>query len=71
MNVLMKAFVFGTLFLLAACGVKGKPQPPLTPSQIGRGEPNFSKASKEVQNRKRPNLTIPGDFEDEDDEDEQ
>lgn len=26
---------------VSACGVRGKPQPPLTPAEIGRGQPTF------------------------------
>ncbi|MGE0631339.1 MAG: hypothetical protein AB7O96_02955 [Pseudobdellovibrionaceae bacterium] len=34
------------LFGLCACGVKGKPLPPLTPTEIGRGEPTYQGATK-------------------------
>ena len=37
------------LLLLAGCGVKGKPQAPLTPLGISRGEPSFSKATERVK----------------------
>lgn|GEM_PF-6203586 len=44
--------VVWTFFLLTAilsgCGVKGKPQPPLTDSPIGRGRPSFSKAISDL-----------------------
>lgn len=46
---------------MAACGVKGKPQPPLTPAQIGRGSPSFYKATENIQVPK--NKKIQGDFE--------
>ncbi len=52
--------------LTIGCGVKGVPLPPLTPAPIGRGEPNFSKATETVQ-LKKVNLKIEGDFDDEDD----
>lgn len=31
------------------CGVKGDPQPPLRPPHLGRGEPTFKEAVKEVK----------------------
>lgn len=36
-----------TLALGAGCGVRGKPQPPLTPPELGRGEPTFKRATEE------------------------
>lgn len=38
---------------LVGCGVKGKPLPPLTPPVLGRGEPNYSKATQDVKIRKQ------------------
>ncbi len=29
------------------CGVRGRPQPPLTPAELGRGQPTFSRGSEE------------------------
>lgn len=58
-------FVFLTVFYLSACGVKGKPQPPLTAPVLGRGEPNFSKATEKVKLKKKPKVNDwdePGDF---------
>jgi hypothetical protein len=43
-----------------SCGVKGKPQPPLNPSQLGRGTPSFNKATENIKIPK--NKKIPGDF---------
>lgn len=40
--------------LLIGCGIKGKPQPPLTPPVLGRGEPNFSKATEGLKIKKKP-----------------
>ncbi len=31
---------------LAACGVRGAPQPPLTPPELGRGQPTFKRATE-------------------------
>ncbi len=31
----------------AACGVRGKPQPPLEPAFIGRGKPSFKRSTEE------------------------
>ena len=33
--------------LMAACGVRGKPQPPLTPAELGRGKPTFRRGTEE------------------------
>ena len=32
---------------LVGCGVRGRPQPPLTPPELGRGEPTFKRATQE------------------------
>lgn len=58
--------IFAIFILLGTigCGVKGKPQPPLTAPVLGRGEPNFEKATENVKLKKKP---IPSDWtEDED-----
>lgn len=49
--------------ILIGCGVKGDPQPPLKPAHLGRGEPTFKDAVKEV----KP-AVIKENAEDEDDE---
>lgn len=36
-----------TVATLGACGVRGRPQPPLTPAELGRGQPSFKGATKE------------------------
>lgn len=43
------------IFALAACGVKGNPQPPQQAPVLGRGEPNFSKATESVKIKKLKN----------------
>lgn len=35
------------LFVAAACGVRGRPQPPLEPAFIGRGKPSFKRATED------------------------
>lgn len=32
---------------LVGCGVRGKPQPPLTPPELGRGQPTFKRATED------------------------
>jgi len=63
----MKCFLgisfFIVSFMMSACGVKGKPQPPLTAPVLGRGEPNYSKATEKVKLKKKP---IPLDWEESD-----
>jgi hypothetical protein len=52
---LSSLFVFAAL---SACGVKGRPQPPLAPPVLGRGEPEFSDATQDLQFKKKtPNKT--------------
>lgn len=34
-------------FVFVGCGVRGRPQPPLTPPEIGRGQPSFKRATEE------------------------
>ncbi len=35
------------LLFLGACGVRGRPQPPLTPTELGRGKPSFKRATED------------------------
>lgn len=47
--------IFSSLiFFNIACGVKGKPLPPLRPVQLSHGEPNFSDATEKLK-IKKPN----------------
>jgi hypothetical protein len=40
--------------VLASCGVKGKPMPPLEPPSIGTGEPTYlNKKDEKKNNQKR------------------
>ncbi len=39
-------FIF--LCMTLACGVKGPPRPPLKPATLGRGKPNYSGATKDL-----------------------
>lgn len=48
-----------TLLLLvgfSSCGVRGDPQPPLTPPELGHGQPGFKRASEEFA---FPNIPSP------------
>ncbi len=36
------------ILFIAACGVKGKPLPPLKSAPIGYGEPNFREATEKI-----------------------
>jgi hypothetical protein len=45
----MKYLILFLTFLNLSCGVKGKPLPPLTPPALGRGEPNYSKATQGLE----------------------
>jgi hypothetical protein len=64
----MKWFMPLICFFTLSCGVKGKPQPPLTPALLGRGEPSYSKATEKLKViKKKSSQKIEGDFEETDD----
>jgi hypothetical protein len=65
--LVLKNIVILFYLSLLACGVKGRPQPPLTPALLGRGQPSFSKATEKVKVKKRNQKKIEGDFEEPDD----
>lgn len=44
-----KKVYFITFLFLGACGVKGKPLPPIDPPIIGRGDVTFSDAFRDIQ----------------------
>lgn len=68
MKTLLLFFLNGLFLLLStSCGVKGKPQPPLTDPVLGRGEPNFSKATEKVKLRKTA-PPLPADWKEEDED---
>jgi hypothetical protein len=69
MKFLILSLLFGFLptLLLEGCGVKGKPLPPLTPPILGRGEPNYSRATQDVKIRKNGNLKNTDDWDDDSD----
>lgn len=43
-------------FMVAACGVRGKPQPPVMPAELGRGGPSFQGATEDLA---FPNVPTP------------
>lgn len=43
-HVISLFFLAVCVALFAACGVRGRPQPPLTPAEIGNGRPGISRA---------------------------
>jgi hypothetical protein len=44
MNIWMCLAMLGSF---SACGVRGDPQPPLAPSELGRGKPTFKRSTAE------------------------
>lgn len=44
-------------FGIVGCGVKGKPQPPLNPAPIGRGEPTYQDSKESSQDSSKQNQT--------------
>lgn len=74
MNWRKKLRIFEVIaaLVLAGCGVKGDPLPPLTPAELGRGRPTYHRAAEEIKIEK--NQTGKDDkqkTDKEDDEDEQ
>jgi hypothetical protein len=63
MKFVLKIFLL-SVWALTGCGVKGNPQPPLTAPVLGRGEPNYSKATEKVKLKKK---TPPSDWDEPDD----
>lgn len=55
------------MLLLEGCGVKGKPLPPLTPPVLGRGEPNYSRATQDVKIHKNGTSKSTDDWDDDSD----
>ncbi len=45
MKFLSTIFILG---LLNGCGVRGDPMPPATPAELGRGKPNYRRATEEL-----------------------
>ncbi|MEN0057787.1 MAG: hypothetical protein AAGB31_03040 [Bdellovibrio sp.] len=56
-----KIILLSLLLGFTACGVKGRPLPPLNPAPLGRGEPTF----KEATQKKNPSKERASDLEDE------
>jgi hypothetical protein len=52
------SIVLGT-GLFAACGVKGKPLPPLEPAEIGRGAPTYKRAAQQAKPEIVPEMGLP------------
>ncbi|AFX99754.1 lipoprotein [Bdellovibrio bacteriovorus] len=54
MEPLNKILLFAVLALaVSACGVKGRPLPPLNPAPLGRGEPTFKDANQAPNPKKK------------------
>ena len=62
-----KILVLLLSLLISACGVKGKPLPPIEPVPLGRGEPNYSSAAKEIQIKKKKPKKIQNDWDEPED----
>lgn len=62
MTQVTKGFILLLLLFPGACGVKGVPQAPLTLPVLGRGEPNYSKATENLKLKKKPIIPRPNDW---------
>ncbi|MEQ1876760.1 MAG: hypothetical protein ABL958_08940 [Bdellovibrionia bacterium] len=40
--------ILGAFFVVAGCGVRGDPIPPGTPAELGRGKPNYKRATEDL-----------------------
>lgn len=66
MKIKVIAAVSATLLFagsITSCGVRGNPEPPLTPPELGHGEPGFKRASEEFAFPNVPSPTpviVPG-----------
>lgn len=61
----------GILFaylLCLGCGVRGDPLPPETPTELGRGRPNYKRATEEIQLKDPQNLELEEPEEEEEEE---
>jgi hypothetical protein len=38
-----------SLLFASSCGVKGDPLPPVTPAELGRGQPTYKKAFRDIR----------------------
>ncbi len=56
------SFILGMMSV--GCGVKGKPQPPLDPPLLGRGEPVFTEATQDIHLKKKPSVKLSDDWDD-------
>lgn len=54
---------------LSGCGVRGRPQPPETPPEIGRGQPTFRRATEQFRYQNVPPVRSEPDDRDRDDRD--
>lgn len=45
---MVRVLILSLFALQLNCGVKGDPQPPVEPPELGRGRPTYDKASKEL-----------------------
>ncbi len=64
----MSKLILLTIFLLSVpgCGVRGRPQPPETPPEIGRGQPTFRRATEQFKFQSVP--PVPSEIDEEDDD---
>ena len=46
-SYLSLSLVVLSVLLATACGVRGRPQPPLTPAELGHGQPTFKRATEQ------------------------
>jgi hypothetical protein len=57
---MVKTLLLISLFVFAiGCGVRGRPTPPTTPPEIGRGQPTFRRATQQFAFPSVPPIPTP------------
>ena len=64
-----KLILMLSYLLILGCGVKGDPLPPEVPAELGRGRPNYRRATEGIK-LENPEILEETESEDEDPEDE-
>lgn len=64
----MRLLCFIIFMFIAACGVKGDPVAPETPTEIGRGRPTYQRALRKIPVNEKSKVKDQDEDEDEDNE---
>lgn len=68
----MKNLILIAIYIVCVgCGVRGDPLPPETPAELGRGRPNYKRATEGIQLKDPQDIENEGFGVDDDDDDEE